>query len=182
MNPKIGYAIAKLLSKLRREKNKETINKYFIKQGVNLVGGGGTGTHINCNIAVNEPHLISIGEGTTVAGNVEFVTHDNSISKVIPNCTDLFGRITIGNNCFIGARSVIMYGVTIADNVIVAAGSVVTKSVNESNVIVAGNPAKVISTWDKFAEKSKNYAWDLNSVSRQEMIDRTKNGERLITR
>lgn len=39
MNPKIGYAIAKLLSKLRREKNKETINKYFIKQGVNLVGG-----------------------------------------------------------------------------------------------------------------------------------------------
>lgn len=144
--------------------------------------GGGTGTHINCNIAVNEPHLISIGEGTTVAGNVEFVTHDNSISKVIPNCTDLFGRITIGNNCFIGARSVIMYGVTIADNVIVAAGSVVTKSVNESNVIVAGNPAKVISTWDKFAEKSKDYAWDLNSVSRQEMIDRTRNGEKLITR
>jgi serine acetyltransferase len=75
-----------------------------------------------------------------------------------------------------------MYGVTIADNVIVAAGSVVTKSVNESNVIVAGNPAKVISTWDKFAEKSKDYAWDLNSVSRQEMIDRTRNGEKLITR
>lgn len=75
-----------------------------------------------------------------------------------------------------------MYGVTIADNVIVAAGSVVTKSVNESNVIVAGNPAKVISTWDKFAEKSKDYAWNLNEVSRQEMIDRTRNGEKLITR
>lgn len=39
MNPKIGYAIVKLLSKLRREKNKETINRWFIKQGVNLAGG-----------------------------------------------------------------------------------------------------------------------------------------------
>lgn len=75
-----------------------------------------------------------------------------------------------------------MYGVTIADNVIVAAGSVVTKSVNESNVIVAGNPAKIISTWDKFAEKSKDYAWNLNAVSRQEVIDRTRNGERLVSR
>lgn len=113
---------------------------------------------------------------------MEFVTHDNSISKVLPNTTDLFGKITIGSNCFIGARSVIMYGVTIADNVIVAAGSVVTKSVSESNVIVAGNPAKIISTWDKFAEKSKEYAWDLSTVSRQEMIQRTCSGEKIVNR
>jgi hypothetical protein len=39
MNPKIGYAFAKLVSKLRREKNKETINKWFMKQGVDLGGG-----------------------------------------------------------------------------------------------------------------------------------------------
>lgn len=146
--------------------------------------GGGTQpwTNICSNIAINEPHLISIGLGTTVAGHVEFVTHDNSISKVLPDTTDLFGKITIGNNCFIGARSVIMYGVTIADNVIVAAGSVVTKSVTESNVIVAGNPASVISTWEKFAEKSKDYAWDLNTVSRQEMIKKTSNGEKVVVR
>lgn len=75
-----------------------------------------------------------------------------------------------------------MYGVTIADNVIVAAGSVVTKSVTESNVIVAGNPASVISTWEKFAEKSKDYAWDLNTVSRQEMIKKTSNGEKVVVR
>lgn len=146
--------------------------------------GGGTElwTNICSNIAINEPHLISIGLGTTVAGHVEFVTHDNSISKVMPDTTDLFGKITIGNNCFIGARSVIMYGVTIADNVIVAAGSVVTKSVTESNVIVAGNPARVISTWEKFAEKSKPYAWDLNTVSRQEMIEKTSNGEKIVVK
>ncbi len=113
---------------------------------------------------------------------MEFVTHDNSISKVLPNTSDLFGKITIGNNCFIGARSVILYGVTIADNVIVAAGSVVVRSIPESNVIVAGNPARVISTWEKFAEKSKPYAWNLGELSRQEMIQRTSKGEKVVIR
>ncbi len=126
--------------------------------------------------------MITIGSGTTIAGDVEFVTHDNSVSKVLPNATDLFGKITIGNNCFVGARSVIMYGVTITDNVIVAAGSVVTKSIHESNVIVAGNPARIISTWEKFAEKSKDYVWNLNTISRQEMIQRTNHDEKLIIR
>lgn len=111
------------------------------EKGVHLPIGGGN-VRINCNIAKNEPHLITIGENTTIAGDVEFVTHDNSISKVIPNTTDLFGKITIGKNCFIGARSVILYGVTITDHVIVAAGSVVSKSITEQNVIVAGNPEK----------------------------------------
>ena len=195
MSSTAGYFFAKLLGKIRRDKHKETLNKWFMKRGVKLGGypealesssekSGGTipWTNICSNIAINEPHLILIGLGTTVAGNVEFVTHDNSISKALPNTTDLFGKITIGDNCFIGARSVIMHGVTIADNVIVAAGSVVTKSVTESNVIVAGNPARVISTWDKFAEKSENYAWDLNTVSRQEMIEKTSNDEKVVVR
>ena len=124
--------------------------------------------------------MISIGNNTTIAGNVEFVTHDNSISKVLPNTTDLFGKITIGRNCFIGARSVVMYGVSIPDNVIVAAGSVVTKSISESNVIVAGNPAKVISTWDEFKNKALPYAWNLDEVSTDEMIRLTLQGEKLI--
>lgn len=76
----------------------------------------------------------------------------------------------------------IMYGVTIADNVIVAAGSVVTKSITESNVIVAGNPARIISTWEKFATKSKDGAWELSMVSRQEMIQKISKGEKIINR
>ncbi len=101
---------------------------------------------------------------------------------MIPNTTDLFGKIVIGRNCFIGAKSVVLYGVTIADNVIVAAGSVVTKSIMEEKVIVAGNPARVISTWDKFAEKSAPYAWNLYETSRKDMIIKTLSGEKLISR
>lgn len=174
----LDYYIHLLMGKIRRDKHKETITKWFSKKGVLFPTGGPV--YINSNIAKNEPHLISIGKNTTIAGEVEFVTHDNSVSKVIPNSTDLFGKITIGENCFIGARSVILYGVSIADNVIVAAGSVVTRSVHQSNVIVAGNPAKVISDWKSYKEKYEDFAWDLNSMNRDEMISKTSNGEKLV--
>lgn len=68
---------------------------------------------------------------------------------------NLYGKIRIGNNCFIGERAILMYGVSIPNNTIVAAGSVVTKSISEERVILGGNPAKVISTWDKFYDKNK---------------------------
>jgi acetyltransferase-like isoleucine patch superfamily enzyme len=55
------------------------------------------------------------------------------------------GPIRIGKNCWIGANSVILPGITLGDNVIVGAGSVVTKSFGDS-VIIVGNPAAVIGT------------------------------------
>lgn len=62
------------------------------------------------------------------------------------------GSIEIFDNCFIGARSIIMYDVKIGPNAIVAAGSVVTKDVPEG-MVVGGNPAKVISTVENVARK-----------------------------
>ena len=50
---------------------------------------------------------------------------------------------TIGDNCWIGAGAIICPGVTIGNNAVVGAGSVVTKSFGD-NVVIAGNPAKVI--------------------------------------
>ena len=73
-----------------------------------------------------------------------------------------------------------MYGVTIPDNVIVAAGSVVTKSINESNVIIGGNPARIISSWNSFSEKAKDYGWNLGSISSSEMHKMQEEGVRLI--
>ena len=101
----------------------------------------------------------------TLSHDVDFVTHDNSVCKIYGVDNDIYGKIKVGNNCFLGARSIIMYGVTIADNVIVASGSVVTKSIKESNVIVAGNPARVISTWERFAERTKVHVMKLGDKS-----------------
>ena len=56
---------------------------------------------------------------------------------------DLTTPVTIGNNVWIGGRAVINPGVTIGDNVVVASGAVVTKDVPD-NVVVGGNPARII--------------------------------------
>lgn len=137
-----------------------------------LQGGGTQEPIICCNIAKNEPYLISIGDDTVISGNVELITHDHSISRLNCGIINLFGKIIIGRNCFIGNGSTILYGVTIADNVIVAAGSVVTKSINESKVIVAGNPARIISTWDSFYEKNKDL-----KLSRKQLKDMIKSSD-----
>lgn len=121
----------------------------------------GKNPRIFSDIMTTEPYLIEIGDNVTISSDVQLITHDNSIIKCNINATDLFGKITIGSNCFIGARSLILYGVTLADSTIVAAGSVVTKSVHESGKIIAGNPAKVIGNISDFADKYAEYAVNL---------------------
>lgn len=159
----LGYFIAKVKYKLLGNK-KEAVSDYFRKSGMRI----GKSCNICCNIMTAEPYLIEIGDGTTIAGDVTFVTHDNSVSKVIPGTTDMFGKITIGKNCFIGARSILLYGVTLADNTIVAAGSVVAKSFLESGTVIGGNPAKVLGTWENFAAKNKAYSLNVDGLSYDE--------------
>ena len=60
--------------------------------------------------------------------------------------------IEIFDNVFIGAHAIIMGGIKIGPNVIIAAGSVVTKDVPE-NSVVGGNPARVIGTFDDYVKK-----------------------------
>lgn len=83
----------------------------------------------------NNSKGVFIGEYTYLAGLVCVFAHDY--------CRSMYKDTHIGKKCFIGARAIIMCGVTIGDEVIVGAGSVVTKDV-PSNCIVAGNPARVI--------------------------------------
>ena len=83
------------------------------------------------------PKGIHIGEGTAVNFGAVILTHDMARS------THLHTRI--GKFSAIGARSIVMPGITVGDHSIVAAGAIVTKDVPD-NVIVAGNPARVIRT------------------------------------
>ncbi len=83
------------------------------------------------------PKGIHIGEESYIASGAIIFSHDYS--------KDLKTDIFIGKRCFVGANAIIMPGIKIGDQVIVGAGSVVTKNV-ESNTIVAGNPAKVLKT------------------------------------
>lgn len=73
---------------------------------------------------------------------------------------DCFGKVVIGDYVYIGTNALIMPGVTIGNNVLVAAGSVVTKSI-PSGMVVAGNPAKKICTIAEYYERNK--AFDLHT-------------------
>lgn len=79
---------------------------------------------------------------------------------------DSFGKISIGNHVYIGSNSLIMPGVAIEDNVLVAAGSVVTKSV-PSGYVVGGNPAKIICSVDTFIERNLRYNTETKGKSRE---------------
>ena len=176
----LQYLFVKTISRFFGNKRNVVINKWFEKQGITFKNINNT--YIYSNVAKNEGCLISIGEKTTISGNVELITHDNSISKCIQGVTDLFGRIKIGDNCFVGNGAIILYGVTISDNVIIAAGSIVTSSVLEENVIVGGNPAKIIGTWDRFVKKNQDLAWNCDIYGREDLINELSESKRMIKR
>jgi serine acetyltransferase len=73
---------------------------------------------------------------------------------------DCFGKIEIEDWVYIGSGSQIMSGVTIKRGALVSAGSVVTKSV-PANVVVGGNPAKIIGSVEDFY--ARNVQYNLNS-------------------
>ena len=116
-------------------------------------------------ILPSEPERIELHNNVVVATSVYFCTHD--ISHLVLNQCDGFaekyrggipyqwrtGDIVVCDNVFIGAYSLIKYGVTIGPNAIVAMGSVVVKDV-PPNSVVGGNPAKVICSLEEYAKKA----------------------------
>lgn len=96
--------------------------------------------------------LIEIGDNVTIAPRVHILCHDASTKQFLGYTK--IGRVTIGNNVFIGAESVVLPGVTIGDNVIIGANSTITHDI-PSNSVVAGSPAKVICTKEEYIEKEK---------------------------
>lgn len=83
---------------------------------------------------------------------LKILTYDASTNK--GRFATKIGQVKIGNNVFIGAGAIILCGVSIGDNVIVGAGTVVTHNI-PSNLVVGGNPARVISTFDEWKRKNK---------------------------
>ena len=100
---------------------------------------------------------ISIGKNTTISSEVVILTHDYSIITGLHslnyNQTGRFLKpVTIGENSFIGLRSILLPGTCIGDNVIIGAGSVVKGNI-QSNGVYAGNPARFICSIEEWTEK-----------------------------
>lgn len=85
------------------------------------------------------PERIHIGENTIIGYNSTILAHEYMIDEY------RLGDVYIGSNVMIGAKVIILPGVTVGDNTIIGAGSVVTKDI-PSNTFFAGNPAKFIKS------------------------------------
>ena len=85
---------------------------------------------------------IEIGKGTYIGPNVGLITANHDYADLDRHLQP--EDIVLGCKCWIGMNSVILPGVTLGDNTVVGAGSVVTKSFVFGNCVIAGNPAKVI--------------------------------------
>lgn len=120
--------------------------------------------------------LISIGNNVWMASNVELITHDvahfmlNGMKIRDEKFQEKVGCISIGNNVFIGANTKILYDVKIGDNVIIAAGSIVSKDI-EDNSVVGGIPAKKIGKFEEFIEKRKKSLKNVNIDNKKSSID-----------
>ena len=96
--------------------------------------------------------LISIGDNVTMAPRVHILCHDASTKEFLGHTK--IGRVTIGNNVFIGAESVVLPGVTIGNNVIIGANSTVTRDIPDG-VVVAGSPARIVCTLEEYLAKER---------------------------
>lgn len=133
--------------------------------------------HIGVNIGENnligydhwssEPFLITIGSFCQLT-NCKIFTHGGGqVLRIEHPDFDTFGKVVIGNHVYIGTDALIMPGVTIGDNSLVAAGSVVTKSV-PPRTVVAGNPARILCTIEEFYERNKKYDLKTKNFSKSE--------------
>lgn len=153
------------------------INNLFRADGIKV----GSKCRIYSDIRTSESYLIEIGNNVSISTEVLFLTHDNSVIKFCENATDIFGKIEIGDNCFIGARATILPGVKLADSIVVGAGSVVTKSFTEAGSIIAGNPAKIIGNIDNKREVLQKKCFNIeNMTAREKRNAIQQHSERII--
>lgn len=117
-------------------------------------GGGIVGEDVdilNSFVDLGEPYLIRIGSHVTITG-VTLLTHDASTKKFLG--VTKTGKVHIGDNVFVGYGSILLPGTTIGSNVIIGAGTVVAKDIPD-NVVVAGNPCRVLCSLEDYLEKNR---------------------------
>lgn len=135
--------------------------KLNIIDGVKLAGKLGVKCGKGCKFLDNplkifgsEPYLVKLGDNVELTNGTRIVTHDGGL-WVLRNLSDDFKKadsfspVTIGNNVFVGIDTIILPGVEIGDNVVIGAGSVVTKNIPD-NSVACGVPAKVIKGIEEY--------------------------------
>ncbi len=141
---------AELRSQLLKETFGRTGKKIYMEPVINFDYGYnifvGENFYANFNCTFLDVSTIEIGDNCMFAPNVQLYTATHPLHPVKRNSGLEYAKpIKIGNNVWLGGGVIVTPGVTLGNNVVVGAGSVVTKSFPD-NVVIAGNPARIIKT------------------------------------
>lgn len=123
----------------------------------------------------SEPWMITIGDNVHIVSGCNFVTHDGGVlilRKIYPDL-EVTKPIVVGSNVYVGINCTILPGVTIGDDVIVGAGSLVNRDV-PSRTVVAGVPAKPVRTLDEYVEKVRSESLGYGALSAADKADALK--------
>ena len=133
---------------------------FLVKKGLTV--GEDVFINFGCTIDRSFCWLVTIGNRVTLAPHVHILAHDASAKRELGYTK--MGKVIIGDDVFVGAGTTILPGVRIGDRVIIVAGSGVTKVIPGGSV-AAGNPAKVICTYDEYMEKQKKLMESMDTFS-----------------
>lgn len=104
----------------------------------------GKGVYANFNLTLVDDTHIYVGDHTMLGPNVVLATAGHPIlPELRPDAYQFNLPIHIGKNCWLGAGVIVLPGITIGDNSVIGAGSIVTKDI-PANVVAVGNPCKVL--------------------------------------
>ena len=104
----------------------------------------GKNFYSNHNLVILDANKVEFGDNVFIGPNCGFYTSGHPLNYEIRNKGLEYAKpIKVGNNVWIGGNVCVMPGVTIGDNVVIGAGSVVNKDI-PSNCVAVGNPCKVI--------------------------------------
>ncbi len=141
-----------ILQDLLGKMGKETIitPPFWCDYGYNITVGDNF--YSNHGMIITDGAKVTFGDNVFIAPNCCFTTAEHAIDPEMRKAgVEIAKPITVGNNVWIGAGSIILAGVEIGDNTVIGAGSVVTKSIPR-NVVAVGVPCKVLR---KITEEDK---------------------------
>ena len=154
-----------LISEILGKQSKVWIEPpFYFCYGTNIEIGDGTYINFNCNF-VDDGKII-IGERVLFGPAVTIATVGHPINPDYRYYMYAH-KVVIEDNCWIGAGTTILPGVTIGKNTVIGAGSVVTKDIPE-NVVAVGNPCRVLR---EISEKDLTYYYKNNRFDEDGLID-----------
>ncbi len=104
----------------------------------------GKNVYANFNLTLVDDTHIYVGDYTLIGPNVTIATAEHPVLPELREQAYQYNApVRIGRNCWIGAGAILVPGVTVGDNTVIGAGSVVTKDI-PSNVVAVGNPCRVM--------------------------------------